>query len=84
MANKHRKVWKVVSRKLLSGKQTQPKGKTLSGNQTKFFFDWKVYFVDWKVFSLDQLSNGKQTRESLENGFPKIEFQETNMALMFV
>jgi hypothetical protein len=24
MANKHRKVWKVVSRKLLSGKQTWP------------------------------------------------------------
>jgi len=25
MANKHRKVWKVVSWKLVSGKQTQPK-----------------------------------------------------------
>jgi hypothetical protein len=25
MANKHRKVWKVVSRKLLSGKQTWSK-----------------------------------------------------------
>jgi len=30
MANKHRKVWKVVSRKPLSGKQTQPKEKTFS------------------------------------------------------
>jgi hypothetical protein len=27
MTNKYRKVWKVVSRKPLSGKQTQPKGK---------------------------------------------------------
>jgi len=25
MANKHRKVWKVISRKLLSKKQTRPK-----------------------------------------------------------
>jgi len=30
MANKHRKVWKAISQKSLSGKQTQPKGKTLS------------------------------------------------------
>jgi len=30
MANKHMKVWKVVSRKPLPGKQTQPKEKTLS------------------------------------------------------
>jgi hypothetical protein len=39
MANKHMKVWKVVSGKPLSGKQKQPKGKTLPGNQVKFFFD---------------------------------------------
>jgi len=32
MANKHRKVWKVVSWKPLSGKQTQPKKKYFSGN----------------------------------------------------
>jgi hypothetical protein len=30
MTNKHRKVWKVVSWKSLSGKQTQVKGKILS------------------------------------------------------
>jgi len=30
MANKHMKVWKVVSWKPLSGKQTQQKRKTLS------------------------------------------------------
>jgi len=32
MANKHRKVWKVVSRKPLSEKQTQPKGKHFPEN----------------------------------------------------
>jgi len=46
MANKYRKVWKVVFRKPLSGKQTQPKGKHFPGNKTKFFFDSKVFFVD--------------------------------------
>jgi len=49
MANKHRKVWKLVSRKVNSGKQTN-------------------------------FSNGKQTQESLESGFPESEFQETNIA----
>jgi len=31
---------------------------------------------------LTNFSNGKQTRESLESGFPKITFRETNMALI--
>jgi hypothetical protein len=35
--NKHKKVWKVVSRKPLSGKQTQPKGKTLSWKLNQIF-----------------------------------------------
>ena len=110
MANKHKKVWKVVSRKPLSGKQTQPKRKHFPRNQTKFFFDWKVFSVDRKVFSVDRkvfsltgkcfpltgkcfpltgkcfpltnFSNGKQTQESLESGFPENEFRETNMALL--
>jgi hypothetical protein len=30
------------------------KGKHFLGNQTKFFFDWKVFSVDRKVFSVDQ------------------------------
>jgi hypothetical protein len=30
MANKYMKVWKMVFRKPLSGKQTQPKGKIFS------------------------------------------------------
>jgi hypothetical protein len=69
MANKHRKVWKVVFRKPVSGKQTKPKffttfgkcfppkikGKHFPGNQAKFFFDWKVFSVDRKIFSVNQL-----------------------------
>jgi hypothetical protein len=71
MANKHRKVWKVVSRKPLSGKQTQPKGKTLS---------WKLNQI-FLCFPLTNFPNGKQTKESLESGFPESEFRKTNMAL---
>jgi hypothetical protein len=89
MANKHRKVWKVISRKPLSGKQTQLKKKHFPGNQTKFFFDRKVFSVDWKVFPLTgkcfpltNFPNGKQTHESLESDFPETIFQETNMALV--
>jgi hypothetical protein len=37
MANKHRKVWKVVSRKPLSEKQTQPKEKTLFWKPNQIF-----------------------------------------------
>jgi len=51
------------------------------------FSDWKVFSVDRKVFlltekcfSLTNFSNGKQTQESLESGFPESEFRETNMA----
>jgi len=56
MTNKYKKVWKVVSRKPLSGKQTQPKGKHFPENQAKFSFDWKAFSIDRKVFSVDQLS----------------------------
>jgi len=37
MANKHMKVWKVISWKPLSGKQTQPKGKILSWKPNQIF-----------------------------------------------
>jgi hypothetical protein len=71
------------------------KGKHFPRNQTKFFFDWKVFSVDRKVFPLTRkcfpltgkcfpltnFPNGKQTQESLESCFPENEFQETNMAL---
>jgi len=63
------------------------KEKYFPGNQTKFFFDWKVFSVDQKVFPLTRkcfpltnFLNGKQTQESLESGFPENEFRETNMA----
>jgi hypothetical protein len=38
MANKYMKVWKVVSGKPLSEKQTQPKGKTLFWKPSQIFF----------------------------------------------
>jgi hypothetical protein len=88
MANKHKKVWKVISRKPLSGKQTQPKGKHFPGNQTKFFFDCKVFSVDRKVFPLTRkffpltnFPNDKQTYKSLKSGFLKTTFRKTNMVL---
>jgi len=63
LQHKHRKVWKVVFRKSLSGKQTQLKGKTLSWNLNQIFlwlesvFRWpESVSVDRKVFSVDQLS----------------------------
>jgi len=72
MANKHRKVWKVISRKPLSGKQTQPKGKTFSWKPNQIFlwpesvFRWPTFLMAnkhrkvWKVVSRKRLS-GKQT-----------------------
>jgi len=33
---------------------------------------------------LTNISNGKQTQESLESGFPEIIFQETNTAEIYV
>jgi hypothetical protein len=33
-----------------------------------------------KCISFTNFSNGKQTQESLESGFPETTFQETNMA----
>jgi hypothetical protein len=46
-------------------------GKHFPRNQAKFSFDWKVA----------NFPNGKQTQESLESGFPKTTFRETNIAL---
>jgi hypothetical protein len=59
-------------------------GKHFPGNQANFFFDWKVFFIDWKLFSLTNFPNDKQTQESLESGFPKSEFQETNITSEFI
>jgi hypothetical protein len=79
MANKHRKVWKVISRKSLSGKQTQPKLK-----RENTFLETKPNFsLTGKCFPLTNFPNGKQPQESLESGFPETTFRETNMALNF-
>jgi hypothetical protein len=59
----------------------QNKRKIFPENQAKFFFDWKVFSVDRKVFLLTNFSNGKQIYESLESGFSKTTFQETNAPL---
>jgi hypothetical protein len=69
---------------------------TFLETKPNFSFDWKMFFVDRKVFPLTRkcfsliekcfpltnFSNGKQTQESLESGFPKTTFRETNMALV--
>jgi len=44
MANKHMKVWKVFSRKSLSGKQTQLKGKTFFWKPSQIFLWLKSVF----------------------------------------
>jgi hypothetical protein len=81
MANKHKKVWKVISRKPFSGKQTQPKGKTLSWKPNQiFFYTGKCFPLTGKCFPLTNFPNGKQTQKSLESGFPETTFRETNMA----
>jgi hypothetical protein len=42
----------------------------------------KCFPLTGKCFPLTNFPNGKQTQESLENGFPENEFRETNMALV--
>jgi hypothetical protein len=49
-------------------------------NSKSVFIDRKVFPLTEKCFPLTNFSNGKQTQESLESGFPESEFQETNMA----
>ena len=48
-------------------------GKHFPENQAKLSFYWKV-------FSIDQLTTGKQTQESLESDFPETTFRKTNTA----
>jgi hypothetical protein len=50
-------------------------GKHFPENQAKFFFS-----LTEKCFPLTNFSNGQETQESLESGFPEITFRETNMA----
>jgi hypothetical protein len=48
MANKHRKVWKVVSGKLLSGKQTWPK---------LIFFNIKKFLENDNIFKRRKIND---------------------------
>jgi len=56
MANKHMKVWKMIFRKPLSRKQTQPKRKTLSWKLSQIFlwlksvFRWPESIFRWLTF----------------------------------
>jgi hypothetical protein len=47
------------------------KWKYFLGNQTKFFFDWKVFFIN-------NFSNDKETQKNLKNNSQEIIFHETN------
>jgi hypothetical protein len=49
--------------------------------QENTFLETKANFpLTGKCFPLTKFPNVKQTHESLENGFPENEFQETNIA----
>jgi len=56
MTNKHMKVWKVISRKPLSRKQTQPKGKIFFWKPNQIFlwleniFRWLKSVFRWPTF----------------------------------
>ena len=86
MANKHKKVWKVISRKTNTAK-----GKTLFWKPNHIFYWLKLtgkYFpltgkcfpLTRKYFPLTNFSNDKQTQKNWENNFPKTTFRKTNMA----
>jgi hypothetical protein len=48
--------------------------------QKNTFLETKPNFsLTEKYFSLINFSNGKQTQESLKNGFPESKFRETNI-----
>jgi hypothetical protein len=49
--------------------------------QENTFLETKPNFpLTGKCFPLTNFPKGKQTQESLENGFPESEFRETNIA----
>jgi hypothetical protein len=50
-------------------------------SQENTFLKTKPNFpLTGKYFPLTNFSNGKQTQESLESGFPESKFRETNIA----
>jgi hypothetical protein len=59
--------------------------KTNTAKRKNTFLKTKLNFSLFeKCFSLTNFSNDKQTQKSLENDFLKINFRETNMALVTV
>jgi hypothetical protein len=82
MANKHMKVWKLFSRKPLSGKQTQQKKNNFLEIKSNFSLTGKYFPLTGKCFPLTTFPNGKQTQESLKDDFSKTTFQKTNMSLV--
>jgi hypothetical protein len=54
---------------------------TFLKTKLNFLLTGKCFPLTGKCFPLTNFPNGKQTQESLESGFPKNKFQETNMAL---
>jgi predicted oxidoreductase (fatty acid repression mutant protein) len=67
MANKHRKVWKMVSRK------------TNTAKRENTFLETKPKFsLTKKCFSLTNFFNNKQTQKNLKINFLKNKFQKTN------
>jgi hypothetical protein len=61
---------------------TTKRENTFLETKPNFYLTGKCFPLTGKCFPLTNFSNGKQTQESLENGFPESEFQETNMPLI--
>jgi hypothetical protein len=61
---------------------TAKRENTFLETKPNFSLTGKCFPLTGKCFPLTNFPNGKQTRESLESGFPESEFQETNMASM--
>jgi len=62
---------------------TAKRENTFLKTKSNFSLIGKCFPFIGKCFSLTNFSNGKQTQESLESGFQKSEFQETNMAYIY-
>jgi hypothetical protein len=53
--------------------------------QENTFLETKLNFpLTGKCFPLTNFSNSKQVQKSLENNFPEITFQETNIAYNYI
>jgi hypothetical protein len=58
---------------------TAKRENTFLESKPNFSLTGKCFSLTGKCFPLTNFSNSKQTHESLESGFPKSEFRETNM-----